>query len=152
VIVAAGLSLVYVAMRLSRPPVAALARDPVTGAWDRADRHPDWQEPDGVLVARGDGPLMYPNANAVKERVLALVAMRAPRAVILDLSGSTELDLQTADTLGELADALHRDGSSCSSRRCARLRWRSWSAAAWPSGRVEPTLDAAYDAAGSASR
>ena len=79
-IVAAGLSLVYVVMRISRPPVAALARDPATGAWGRADRHPGWQEPDGVLIVRSDGPLLYPNANAVKERVLALVAERARRA------------------------------------------------------------------------
>ena len=30
--------------------------------------------------------------------------------MILDLSGSTELDIQTADMLGELAAALRRDG------------------------------------------
>ena len=152
-IVAAGLSLVYVVMRISRPPVAALARDPATGAWGRADRHPAWQEPDGVLIVRSDGPLLYPNANAVKERVLALVAERSPRAVILDLSGSTELDIQTADMLGELAAALHRDGIElCLAEvRAPALEILARSGVA-ERVRVEATLDAAYEAAGSASR
>jgi len=152
-IVAAGLSLVYVVARLSRPPVAALARDPATGAWGRADRHPDWQEHEGVLVVRSDGPLLYPNANAVKERVLALVAERAPRAVVLDLSGSTELDLQTADALGELADALRRDGIALwlAEVRAPALAILTRSGVT-ERVRVEPTLDAAYEAAGSATR
>src|SRR5690606_26690239 len=62
-IVAAGLSLAYVVQRLSRPAVAALARDPVTGAWGRVDRHPGRPTPSGVLVVRADGPLLYPNSD-----------------------------------------------------------------------------------------
>ena len=110
-VVAAGLSLVYVVERLSRPSVGALARDPATGVWGRVDRHERWQEPDGVLVARSDGPFLYPNANLVKDRVLALVADAGerPRTVVLDLSTSTDLDLQTADTLEELREQLARD-------------------------------------------
>jgi hypothetical protein len=49
-VVAAGLSLVYVIMRLSRPGLGLLARDPATGAWGRDDRRPDWQAPAGVRV------------------------------------------------------------------------------------------------------
>ena len=110
-IVAAGLTLVYVIARLSRPSVGALARDPATGAWGRVDRHPDWAAPDGVIAVRSDGPFLYPNANAVKDRVLALTAAAVePHAVALDLEQSTELDLQSADALGELADALRREG------------------------------------------
>ena len=152
-IVAAGLALVYVVMRISRPPVAALARDPATGAWGRADRHPGWQEPDGVLIVRSDGPLLYPNANAVKERVIALAAERSPRAVILDLSGSTELDIQTADTLGELAAALRRDGIELwlAGVRAPALAVLERSGVA-ERVRVEATLDTAYEAAGSAAR
>jgi sulfate permease, SulP family len=44
-IVSAGLTLVYVVARLSRPSVGTLARDPATGAWGRVDRHPDWAAP-----------------------------------------------------------------------------------------------------------
>lgn len=111
-VVTAGLALVYVVQRLSRPPVGALARDPASGAWGRADRHDGWVSPDGVLVARSDGPLLYPNANLVKDRVLALVADADPRphSVVLDLSNTTELDVQTADTIDELRQQLARDG------------------------------------------
>jgi SulP family sulfate permease len=102
---------VYVVERLSRPSVGALARDPATGVWGRVDRHEGWHGPDGALVARSDGPLLYPNANLVKDRVLALVADAGdrPRMVVLDLSTSTDLDLQTADTLEELRQQLARD-------------------------------------------
>ena len=111
-VVTAGLSLLYVIQHLSRPSVGALARDPVSGAWGRADRHDGWQAADGMLVARSDGPLLYPNANVVKDRVLALVADAdpRPRTVVLDLSASTELDVQTADTIEELRQQLAREG------------------------------------------
>jgi high affinity sulfate transporter 1 len=110
-VVAAGLSLVYVVERLGRPSVGALARDPASGVWGRADRHDGWRAPDGALVARSDGPLLYPNVNLVKDRVLALVAAadQRPRIVVLDLSGTIELDLQTADTIDELNQQLARD-------------------------------------------
>lgn len=145
-IVAAGLSLVYVVKRLSRPSVGVLARDPATGDWGRADRHPGWLAPDDVLAVASAGPLFYPNAFAVKERVLALAdaADPPPSVVVLDLLQSTELDLQTADTLGELADALEG--------RSMRLRLASVRAPAMEVVRraglldrleVAPTLDAA---------
>ena len=51
-IVAAGLSLVYVVFRLSRPAVGALGRDPRSGAWGWLERHPDWPAPPGTLVIR----------------------------------------------------------------------------------------------------
>ena len=113
----------------------------------RIDTHADWVAPAGALVVRSDGPLLYPNANAVKERVLALTAA-APeaRVVVLDLVQSTELDLQSADALGELADALHEDGREL---RLALVRApalevleRSGVAA---KARVELTLDAALE-------
>jgi SulP family sulfate permease len=111
-VVTAGLALVYVVQRLSRPPVGTLARDPVSGAWGRGDRHEGWRAPDGALVARSDGPLLYPNVNLVKDRVLALVAAAdpRPRTVVLDLSSTTDLDVQTADTIDELHQQLARDG------------------------------------------
>ena len=110
-IVTAGLTLVYVIGRLSRPTVARLVRDPATGRWGDIRRHPDWLVPDDVFVARIEGPLLYPNANSVKERVLDLAAGASPRAVVLDLTESTELDVQAADMLGELAGELRRGGS-----------------------------------------
>jgi high affinity sulfate transporter 1 len=144
-VVAAGLSLIYVVQRLSRPSLGLLARDPVSGAWGRADRHPGWELPASVLVVRSDGPLFYPNATAVKERVLELAgAEPRPRAVVLDLAETTELDVQTADTLGELAAALHADGIEL---RLAEVRAPALAllrrAGVAERVRIEPTLDRA---------
>ena len=89
-IVAARLALVYVIERFSRPGITELRRE------------------DGVVALRPDGPLLYPNANAVKDHVLARAA--GARVVELDLGASTELDVESADMLAELAGELRRAG------------------------------------------
>ena len=111
-LVAVLLSLVLLIRRLSRPPVVLLVRASRTGNWGRAERHPDGELPEGVLAAGVEGPLFYANAVAVKERLLALVAQAdpRPRVLALDLSGNHELDLETLDTLAELATELAGDG------------------------------------------
>ena len=53
------------------------------------------------MLIRCDGPLFYPNANAVKEPRAR--AERRARVVVLDLEVSIELDVQSADMLLELA-------------------------------------------------
>lgn len=118
-VVTAVLSLMYIVKRLSRPTVAALARDPRTGAWGHADRHDGWEAPEGVLVVRSDGPLFYANANTVKDRVLELAAAGSQPTVVLDLDATNDLDIQGADTLGELAAELRRQGMEL---RLARVR------------------------------
>ena len=137
-IVAAGLSLVYVVMRLSRPPVTPLARDPATGAWRRTSEPPAGGGSSSAAMPR----CFYPNANAVKDRVIELAA--GARVVVLDLEVSTELDVQGADMLLELAAQLRRDGIEL---RLAQVRApaleilrRSGVTDQVP---VEPTLDAA---------
>ena len=109
-VIAAALALVVVIKRLSRPEVGTLARDPHTGVWGRADRHPEWERVPGILAARSDGPLFYANASNVKERLLEFVRDSRPRILVLDLGANYDLDLETLDTLGELAAALADEG------------------------------------------
>ncbi len=148
-VIAALLSLIVVIKRLSRPAVGVLARDPDTGAWARADRNPDWETQPGVLVARVDGPLFYANVVTVKERLLDIVgdADPAPHAVVLELAESPDLDVETLDTLGELADAFKASGVELTlalvRARPLALLQRSGVAARV---RIEPTLDAAVTA------
>jgi MFS superfamily sulfate permease-like transporter len=61
---------------------------------------------------RSDGPLVYPNAEAVRRQVYdaARAAKPRPDAVVLDLSTSTDLDVQSADALSDLARQLQGDG------------------------------------------
>jgi high affinity sulfate transporter 1 len=111
-VVAAGLSLVYVVFRLSRPAVGGLGRDPRSGAWGWLDRHPGWVAPPGTLVLRSDGQLLYPNVDSVRERVLeaAAAATPPPKVVVLDLSQSVDLDLQAVDGIADLARQLDAQG------------------------------------------
>ena len=110
-VITAVLTLIYVIQRLSRPSVGQLARDSETGVWGRADRHPDWELPAGVLAVRSDGPLFYANTDPVKQRILSLAAREPrPSAVVLDLAETFEVDVQTADTLAELVDELEKEG------------------------------------------
>ena len=111
-LVAAGLSLISVIQRLSRPPVSVLARDPASGAWGRADRHPGWATQEGVMVARVDGPLFYANGAVVKDQLLELAASEPrPDAVVLDLEANHELDVASLDMLAELTATLTARGS-----------------------------------------
>jgi SulP family sulfate permease len=103
-LVAAALSLMLLVYRLSRPAVGLLARDPASGAWGRADRHPGWAAAADVVVARVDGPLFYANAANVKEHLLGFARER-PRALVLEL-GQSDIDVESLDMLAELADAL----------------------------------------------
>ena len=147
-VVAAVLSLIVLIQRLSRPAVGALARDPATGAWGRADRHPDWATPPGLIVARVDGPLFYANSMHVKERLLDITRTASPQptAVVLDLAESPDLDVETLDTLADLADELAAGGielrlASARTQALQLLRRRGLV----PRLRVEPTLDHAVE-------
>ena len=146
-VVAAGLSLMLLIYRLSRPAVGLLARNSATGAWGRADRHPEWTSPEGLVVARVEMPLFYANAVHVKDHLLALVRAADPKpaAVVLEFDQSN-VDLDGLDMLAELADALAAES--------IELRLASVRAPVLDllrrSGlleklRVEPTLDAAVD-------
>jgi SulP family sulfate permease len=145
-IVAAGLALVIVIHKLSRPELGTLGRDPESGAWGRIDRHPGWETTPGFLLARVDGPLFYANAVNIKERLLALARSTEPkpRVVVLDLAESPDLDIETLDALGELADTLATEGVEL---RLATVRARALElldrAGLRGRIRVEPTLDAA---------
>jgi sulfate permease, SulP family len=111
-LVAAGLSLAVVVKRLSRPGVGELGRDPETGRLGRLDRDQGRERVPGLLAVRIEGPLFYANATAVKERVLALARAdeRRPRVLLLDLGASTDLDVESADMLAEMRDALKGNG------------------------------------------
>jgi anti-anti-sigma regulatory factor len=61
---------------------------------------------------RTEAPLLYPNANDVKERVLTLARATDPpaRIVVLDLALTAQLGVGSIDALGELATEVRRDG------------------------------------------
>ena len=121
----------------------------VLPGWLR-DYRRDWLRPDliaGVVI----WSVVTPQAVAYAQIAglgpeAGLMAAPEARVVVLDLVQSTELDIQSADALGELADALHADGREL---RLALVRApalgvleRGGVAA---KARVELTLDAALE-------
>ena len=74
-----------------------------------------------MLVVGSEGPLFYANATALKDRVHALVraAAERPRAVVLELAESADLDVGTLDALAELAGELGRERHRAAARRRA---------------------------------
>jgi sulfate permease, SulP family len=142
-VVTAGLTLVYVLLHLSRRSVVRLACDPASGVWRRSD-----EETGDVMVLRPEGTLLYPNDNVVADRVLALAAAAQPppRVVVLDLSLSADLDVQSADMLSDLASRLGAELRLAGVHRPALAVLRR---AGLPDRvRIERTIDAAITRSG----
>jgi MFS superfamily sulfate permease-like transporter len=101
-----------------------------------------------VLVARSDGPLFYANVANLRDQLLAAIvtAPERPRVVVLDLSETPDLDVDTLDGLAELAETLAADGIEF---RLAAVRGRALELlrrSGLADGlRIEPTLDAAAE-------
>lgn len=110
-VVTAGLTLIHVIRLLAGVTVSPVARDAATGGWTRGAAADGTGEiPDGMLALRADGPLFYANVEGVKDAILRHAAPGTH--VVLDLSPSSQLDVQAADALGEVADALAIHGST----------------------------------------
>ena len=113
-LIAALVSVVILLYTASQPAVARLGRQPEPlGRFVDVDRDPEAAELEGLLILRLDTPLYYFNCTAVTELVTSTIdAMeQAPRAVLLDIEASAELDVTTSDALYELAGALEGRGS-----------------------------------------
>ena len=113
-VIAALVSVVILLYSASQPAIARLGRLP--GPHDHyvdAERNPDAEQLEGLLILRLDTPLYYFNATAVTDRVIErLAALDAvPRAVLLDIEATSELDVTTSDALYELAGSLEERGS-----------------------------------------
>jgi sulfate permease, SulP family len=59
-------------------------------------------------VVAVEGPLFYANAATVKKRLVEALEAAEPKpaAIVLDLARNDEIDVQSLDMLGELADEL----------------------------------------------
>lgn len=109
--IAVLLSLVLLLYRASRPYIATLGQVPEEpGVYSDVSRHPRYVQPPDVLALRVDVPLYFFNANVAREQILDQVAASQPRAVVLDIGASADLDISTNDMLQELAAALRDNG------------------------------------------
>jgi MFS superfamily sulfate permease-like transporter len=112
VMIGAIISLVQLVRKASRPHVAFLGRIPGTRRFSDRERHPDNELIPGVLIFRPEAGLVYFNIDHVRDTILEGVRSAAvpPKLVVLDLSAAPRVDLQSAQTLGELAHELTAAG------------------------------------------
>jgi high affinity sulfate transporter 1 len=108
VMIGALISLVQLLRRGSHPHVATLGRIPGTNRFSDLERNPENESVAGISILRVESSLFYFNVEFVREAILARVRSQTPhpKLVILDFSASPFVDLQSAATLGVLADEL----------------------------------------------
>jgi SulP family sulfate permease len=112
VMIGAVISLVQLLRTASRPHVAFLGRIPGSHRFSDRQRHPDNELIPGVLIFRPESGLVYFNVDHVCRTILDRVNAEPtpPRLVVLDLSAAPRVDLQSAQSLGDLANELTGKG------------------------------------------
>jgi len=112
VMIGAVISLVQLIHGASHPHVGLLGRIPGTRRFSDRERHPDNELIPRVRIFRPEASLVYFNVDNVCEIILKRVYAESPRPhlVILDLSASPRVDLQSAYALASMADELTGKG------------------------------------------
>ena len=110
--------LVYVA---TSPRMPVLGRQPGSEAFRELDEHPGDETFPGIAVLRLDSGLFFATAEALDDRVRAVIRESEPRlhALILDLEGADFVDSQGAAKLTELYHVVDRDSVTL---RLARVK------------------------------
>ena len=116
-VIGIGVSLVLLIAHTSRPHVAVLV--PVTHGsddsrgrvWVDASRNPGLPASPGVVVVRVEAPLLFANADFVRERVRDLVSStEGVRLVVLDGQATPSIDVTASAMLVQLRTDLRRSG------------------------------------------
>jgi high affinity sulfate transporter 1 len=112
VMIGAIISLVQLLRTASRPHVAFLGRIPGTRRFSDRQRHPDNELIPGALIFRPESGLVYFNVDHVCESILKRVRGEPvpPKLVVLDLSATPRVDMQSAHALAGMADELTTQG------------------------------------------
>jgi sulfate permease, SulP family len=103
VIIGIGLSLLWLIAVATQPDIPTLAREPGTQVYRDLIENPDDERPTGVAVVRLDGGLFFATADALEDRVRALV-QETPglTGVVIDLEGVNFIDSQGSARLDDI--------------------------------------------------
>lgn len=107
--IAVVVSLFALVLRASQPKLAVLGRSPNSLQFSDIHRHPENTTVPGLLMMRPENGLFFANAAAIREAIIDEVTSSAEpvKAVLLDLGATTDLDVPSADMIGELGEELH---------------------------------------------
>ncbi|WP_319538579.1 SulP family inorganic anion transporter [uncultured Methanospirillum sp.] len=105
------LSLTDILYRVTSPRIAVLGKVPDTRQYADRIKHPENEAIPGVLIVRVDAPLIFANAEIVKERIGELIAEDPTvRLVLLDMSTSPIVDVSASDMIVDLCQELTTAG------------------------------------------
>ena len=106
VVIGIALSLVWLVYVATAPGMPLLGREPGTHVFRDVVENPGDETFPGIGVLRLDGGLFFATADALEERIRALVSDQEEplHALVLDLEGVSLVDSQGAAKLGELLD------------------------------------------------
>ena len=108
-LIAVVVSLFALVLRASQPRLAVLGRAPDSLQFSDIHRHPENKTIPGLLMVRPENGLFFANAAGIREAIITEITDSAEpvKAVLLDLGATTDLDVPSADMLGELSEEMH---------------------------------------------
>ncbi len=109
VVVATVLALYLLARHVSRPPTELLGQLP-DGRWRDRSQHPDATVPDGLVVCRLDGPLVFVNARTTVDQLLTVTSDTTVEVVVLDGTGISAVDTTGARSLASVERQMNKRG------------------------------------------
>jgi SulP family sulfate permease len=111
-VIAVVLSLIFIVYRASRPYIALIGRAPdSTVEFGDVVRHPDYTTIPGLMIVRLDAPLYFLNAGVAQTIIRDMAATQPqPRALLIDLGASGDLDIPTMDLLADVDVKLRQRG------------------------------------------
>jgi high affinity sulfate transporter 1 len=112
VLIGAIISLIQLLRRAANPHVAILGRIPGTHRFTDCARHADNERDPRVMIFRPESGLVYFNIDHVRETILTAIRAQPtpPELVVLDLSASPRVDIQSVEALAGMADELAAEG------------------------------------------
>jgi MFS superfamily sulfate permease-like transporter len=112
-ITAVILTLILVLVHFATPSTSTMVVTPQGDGVVASARQPDATTEPGLLVVRLDGPIMFLNAKLLRDQVRDRIdAWPEPvRVVIIDLELSSELDIESLDTLIALNEQVHEQAA-----------------------------------------
>jgi SulP family sulfate permease len=121
VVIGVALSLGWLIYVATSPRMPVLGRQPGTGAFRELSDNPGDETFPGIAVLRLDSGLFFATAEALDDRIRALIRDGEPRlhALVLDLEGVDFIDSQGSAKLAELNQVAQADGVTL---RLARVK------------------------------